>query len=43
MSRFSKYLDEIKERKKIGLSPNPIDNGELLKEMTSKPNHLFSY
>ena len=25
MDRFSKYLDEIKEREKIGLSPKPID------------------
>ena len=33
MSRFSKYLDEIKEREKIGLSPKPIDNGDLLKEI----------
>ena len=35
MSIFSKYLDEIKEREKIGLSPKPIDNGELLKEIIS--------
>ena len=33
MNRFSKYLDEIKEREKIGLSPKPIDSGELLKEI----------
>ena len=33
MSRFSKYLGEIKQREKIGLSPKPIDNGELLKEI----------
>ena len=33
MSRFSKYLDEIKEREKIGLSPKPIDSGKLLKEI----------
>ena len=33
MSRFSVYLNEIKEREKIGLSPKPIDNGELLKEI----------
>ena len=33
MKRFSKYLDEIKEREKIGLSPKPIDSGELLKEI----------
>ena len=33
MSRFSRYLDEIKEREKIGLSPKPIDSGKLLKEI----------
>ena len=35
MRRFSKYLDEIKEREKIGLSPKPIDDGVLLKEIIS--------
>ena len=33
MSRFSNYLDEIKEREKIGLSPKPIDDGDLLEEI----------
>ena len=33
MSRFSIYLDEIKEREKIGLNPKPIDSGELLQEI----------
>jgi len=33
MSRFIKYLDEIKEREGLGLSPKPIDNGDLLKEI----------
>ena len=33
MNRFCKYLDEIKEREKIGLSAKPIDSGELLKEI----------
>ena len=33
MNRFSKYLDEINEREIIGLSPKPIDSGELLKEI----------
>tara|TARA_S200000501_G_scaffold344561_1_gene356401 strand:+ start:206 stop:3004 length:2799 start_codon:yes stop_codon:yes gene_type:complete len=33
MNRFSEYLNEIKEREKIGLSPKPIDSGELLKEI----------
>ena len=35
MSRFSKYLDEIKEREGLGLSPKPIDNKDLLKEIIS--------
>ena len=35
MSSFNKYLDEIKKREKIGLSPKPIDNGVLLKEIIS--------
>ena len=35
MNKFSKYLNEIKERKKVGLSPKPIDNGHLLKEIIS--------
>tara|TARA_B100000674_G_scaffold137515_1_gene107201 strand:+ start:69 stop:218 length:150 start_codon:yes stop_codon:yes gene_type:complete len=33
MSRFSKYIYEIKEREETGLSPKPIDSGELLKEI----------
>ena len=33
MGIFSKYLDEIIEREKIGLGPKPIDNGELLKKI----------
>ena len=33
MNGFSKYLGEIKERKKIGLNSKPIDNGDLLKEI----------
>ena len=33
MRWFSKYLNEIKEREKIGLSPKPIDSGELLEEI----------
>ncbi len=35
MGCFSNYLDEITERKKIGLSPKPIDDGDLLKEIIS--------
>ena len=37
MNRFSKYLEEIKERENIGLSPKPIDSGELLKEIVTNP------
>ena len=49
MSSFSKYLDEIKKREKIGLSPKPIDSGELLKEIIANildnksKYHLLSY
>ena len=35
MSLYLAYLDEIKERKKIGLSAKPIDNGDLTKEIIS--------
>ena len=35
MSSFIKYLDEIKEREELGLSPKPIDDGDLLKEIIS--------
>ena len=35
MSLYLAYLDEIKERKKIGLSAKPIDNGDLTKEIVS--------
>ena len=33
MSRISKYLNEIKEREGLGLSPKPIDNGDLFREV----------
>ena len=33
MTLYKAYLDEIEERKKIGLSPKPIDSGELLDEV----------
>ena len=33
MSLYEKYLDEIKERKKQGLKPKPIDDGALIKEI----------
>ena len=35
MSYYSAYLEDIKKRKKIGLGPKPIDNGELIKEIIS--------
>ena len=35
MSRFSEYLKEIKERKKLGLNPKPIDNAKLTDEIIS--------
>ena len=33
MSLYEAYLKEIAERQKIGLSPKPIDNGDLLNEI----------
>ena len=33
MTLYKAYLDEIAEREKIGLSPKPIDSGELLDEI----------
>jgi len=33
MSLYSKYLDEIVKRKKLGLSPQPIENAELTSEI----------
>ena len=33
MSLYKAYMDEIKEREKIGLSAKPIDDGELTKEI----------
>ncbi len=33
MSRYNKYLQEIKDRKKIGLKPKPIDDAMLLNEI----------
>ena len=33
MSLYKAYIDEIKEREKIGLSAKPIDDGELTKEI----------
>ena len=30
MSLYNTYLEDIVEREKIGLSPKPIDNGDLV-------------
>ena len=35
MSLYEAYLKEILEREKIGLSPKPIDNGDLINEIIS--------
>ena len=36
MSFFTAYLDEIKDRKEQGLSPKPIEDGELIAEIVSQ-------
>ena len=36
MSLYSDYLSEIENRKKEGLKPKPIEDGELLKEIISQ-------
>ena len=33
MTLYSNYLAEIENRKKDGLNPKPIEDGELLKEI----------
>ena len=33
---YTNYLAEIKERKKLGLNPKPIDEAELLSEIISQ-------
>ena len=33
MSIFASYLSEIQKRKKLGLHPKPIDNGNLTNEI----------
>ena len=33
MSRYNKYLQEIKKRKALGLNPKPIEDAELLNEI----------
>ena len=35
MSLYEAYLKEILVREKIGLSPKPIDNGDLINEIIS--------
>ncbi|MFA5584454.1 MAG: hypothetical protein WDA09_09580, partial [Bacteriovoracaceae bacterium] len=36
MSLYSNYLKEIEERKKLGLSPKPIDDAALLSEVINQ-------
>ena len=36
MNLFDSYLDEIERRKEDGLSPKPIDNGDLVTELISR-------
>ncbi len=33
MSLYEAYLKNIEEREKIGLSPKPIDDGDLINEI----------
>lgn len=40
MSLYSDYITEIEERKDQGLSPKPIDDGELLAEIVSQVKDL---
>ena len=35
MSLYEAYLEDIVEREKIGLSPKPIDDGNLINEIIS--------
>ena len=45
MSLYEAYLDDVAKRKKLGLNPKPIDNGELIDEIISniieKKSHLL--
>ena len=36
MSLYAAYLEEIENRKSQGLSPKPIDDGALLKEVIAQ-------
>lgn len=40
MSEYSKYLEEIEDRKKDNLDPKPIDSGDLLKEIIAQIKDL---
>ena len=42
MNRYKLYLNEIKERKKIGLNPKPIEDKLLLEEIISNIKNLDS-
>ena len=35
MSHYNIYLDEIENRKKLGLSPKPVDSADLATEIIS--------
>ena len=40
ISLYKEYIQEIKDRKSIGLNPKPIDNGKLLSEIVKKIKDL---
>ena len=40
MNLYKEYIEEIKDRKSIGLNPKPIDNGKLLSEIVKKIKDL---
>ena len=42
MSIYKDYINEIEQRKELGLSPKPIDDGELLAEIVIQIKDLSS-
>ena len=42
MNLYKEYLEEIKDRKSIGLNPKPIENEKLLREIVKKIKDLES-
>ena len=40
MNLYKEYMQEIKDRKSLGLNPKPIDNGKLLNEIIKKIKDL---